>query len=83
MRTLLAIPIHEQVEGVEGGNVIKSVEVIECQQVEASQRIAFDRYCDIDEKTFKKEGEPQYELAELLRYRGPNHAPRVPFPLLR
>ncbi|MHB0777661.1 hypothetical protein [Halomonas sp. WWR20] len=73
MRTLLAIPLQGQ-----------GVEAVECQPIQAAQKIAFDRYCDIDVKALEAaEKEPQYEQAALLRYRGPNRAPVVPLPLSR
>ncbi|QEA38210.1 hypothetical protein FGL86_03390 [Pistricoccus aurantiacus] len=82
MRTLLAIPFTR-----DDKNASTGVEIIECKQIEASHRIAFDRQCDIDIDGLEKEQgqarELHYDQAALLRYRGPNRAPVVSLPLLQ
>lgn len=56
-------------------------QAVECELITDTQRIAFDRQCLIDIAELRGHGEPLFELTELVRLRGPNRAPPVPFPL--
>ncbi|RCV87959.1 hypothetical protein [Billgrantia montanilacus] len=56
-------------------------QAIECELITDPQRIAFDRQCLIDIAELRDHGEPLFNQTELVRLRGPNRAPPVPFPL--
>lgn len=70
MRTFLVVPYED-----------KAPQAIECEIIPGPQRIAFDRQCLIDIVALRDLGEPLFDQAELVRLRGPNPAPPVPFPL--
>ncbi|NVF15823.1 hypothetical protein [Vreelandella maris] len=70
MQTFLVVPY----EG-------KAPQAIECDIIPDPQRIAFDRQCLVDISELREHGEPQFGQTELVRLRGPNRAPPVPFPL--
>lgn len=59
----------------------KPPQAIECETIPDPQRIAFDRQCVIDLAELRDQGEPLFDKTELVRLRGPNRAPPVPFPL--
>lgn len=70
MQAFLVIPYQD-----------KAPQAIECDAIPDPQRIAFDRQCLIDIVALRNLGEPLFEQTELVRLRGPNRAPPIPFPL--
>lgn len=59
----------------------KPPQAIECEIISEPQRIAFDRQCVIDLAELRGQGEPLFDQTELVRLRGPDRAPPIPFPL--
>jgi len=76
MRTLLAVPVQRAGEPGRPRQL-----GVECDEIDAAQRIAFDTVCRLDLAELAHEGTPDMSQAQLVRMRGPSPARPVPVPL--
>ncbi|QFU01487.1 hypothetical protein FIU83_07520 [Halomonas sp. THAF5a] len=76
MRTLFAVPVDRP--GEEGPPRHLAVE---CDDIDATQRIAFDTICRVDLARLQEAGTPRLNEAQLVRMRGPSPARTIPVPL--
>ncbi|TLF47241.1 hypothetical protein FEI13_16325 [Halomonas urmiana] len=76
MRTLFAVPVDRP-----GGEGKARHLAVECDDIDATQRIAFDTICRVDLAQLNEAGDPRLDEAELVRMRGPSPARTIPVPL--